>query len=212
MFKAVIFDFDGVIADTMDDNFKAWEYAFSKQNVLIEKNDYFLLEGMGPKSIANYFINLNNLDRELLEEIILEKEKFYINKNHFKVYPEIYSIFNFLVEKKILIGIVTGASKDRFFGTLNKNIIDKTSVIVTSSDVVQTKPDPEPYITAVTKLNLKPNECLVVENAVLGIKSAKAAGCICYSVSTTLKKEFLTESDICFPTHSLLFKRLVNIF
>ena len=67
MFKAVIFDFDGVIADTMNDNFKAWEYAFLKYNVRIEKLAYFLLEGMGPKSIANHFININKIDIELLE-------------------------------------------------------------------------------------------------------------------------------------------------
>jgi beta-phosphoglucomutase len=212
MIKAVIFDFDGVIADTMNDNFKAWEYAFLKYNVRIEKLAYFLLEGMGPKSIANHFININKINIELLEEIILEKEKYYNKNNKFKVYPEINSIFSFLVEQKIQIGIVTGASKERFFGTLDKSLIDMTSVIITSNDVIQTKPDPEPYLTAVTKLNLSPSECLVVENAVLGIKSAKAAGCICYSVSTTLDKEFLIESDICFATHTLLSKRLVNIF
>ena len=43
MFKAVIFDFDGVIADTMNDNFNAWEYSFLKYNVKIEKKDYFIL-------------------------------------------------------------------------------------------------------------------------------------------------------------------------
>lgn len=212
MFKAVIFDFDGVIADTMNDNFKAWEYAFSKQNILIEKQDYFLLEGMGPKTIAKHFLFKNNIDNELSKKIILEKENYYLKNNQFKVYPEIYSIFNFLEKNKISIGIATGASKSRIMGTLDKKILDQISVLITSNDVVKTKPDPEPYLRAVNKLNLTPSECLVVENAVLGIKSAKTAGCICYSVSTTLEKEFLTESDICFPSHSLLLKKLMNLF
>ena len=212
MIKAVIFDFDGVIADTMNDNFKAWEYAFLKYNVRIKKLAYFLLEGMGPKSIANHFININKIDIELLEEIILEKENFYNKNNQFKVYPEIYSIFNFLEEKKILIGIVTGASKERFFSTLDKNLIDKTSVIITSNDVVQTKPDPEPYLKAINKLNLSSVQCLVIENAILGIKSAKAAGCICYSISTTLDEEYLFESDISFKSHYSLITYLKKHF
>jgi beta-phosphoglucomutase len=210
MIRAVIFDFDGVIADTMNDNFKAWEYAFLKYNVRIEKLAYFLLEGMGPKSIANHFININKIDIELLEEIILEKENFYNKNNQFKVYSEIYSIFNFLEEKKILIGIVTGASKERFFSSLDKNLIDKTSVIITSNDVVQTKPDPEPYLKAIDKLNFSSTECLVIENAILGIKSAKAAGCICFTIETTLSKASLSASDKCFKTHGLLYEFLVS--
>ena len=61
MIRAVIFDFDGVIADTMNDNFKAWQYAFLKYNIQIEKKAYFLLEGMGPTSIANYFLDKNSV-------------------------------------------------------------------------------------------------------------------------------------------------------
>jgi hypothetical protein len=51
---------------------------------------------MGPKSIANYFIEKSNIDKLLTQVIILEKEKFYKNNNQFKIYPEIYSIFDLL--------------------------------------------------------------------------------------------------------------------
>jgi beta-phosphoglucomutase len=212
MFKAVIFDFDGVIADTMNDNFNAWEYSFLKYNVKIEKKDYFILEGMGPKSIANNFIDRNNLDKKLLSKIILEKEKFYKKNNQFKVYTEIYSIFNFLIEKNILIGIVTGASKERLISTLDKKLIAQTSVLITSDDVIKTKPDPEPYLVAIDKLNLSSTNCLVIENAILGIKSAKSAGCTCYAISTTLSEEYLLESDISFKSHSGLVQYLFKLF
>ena len=89
--------------------------------------------------------------------------------------------------------------------TLDKKLLNQTSVLVTSNDVVKTKPDPEPYLTAIKKLKFSSNECLVIENAILGIKSAKAAGCICYTLSTTLGMELLTESDKCYPTHKKLF-------
>ena len=98
-----MFDFDGVVADTMFDNFKAWEDAFLKYKVQIEKHSYFLLEGMGPMSIANHFIEKNSIDKALLPGIILEKENFYKKNNHFKIYPEIYLIFNFLVQKNRII-------------------------------------------------------------------------------------------------------------
>lgn len=212
MYKAVIFDFDGVIADTMNDNFKAWEYAFLKYNIRIEKQAYFLLEGMGPKSIANHFIDRNNLDKKLLSKIIIEKEKFYKKNNQFKIYTEIYSIFNFLVERNILIGIVTGASKERLISTLDKKLISQTSVLITSDDVIKTKPDPEPYLVAIDKLSFSSTDCLVIENAILGIKSAKSAGCTCYAIATTVSEEYLLESDISFKSHTSLVQYLFKLF
>jgi len=212
MYNAVIFDFDGVIADTMNDNFKAWEYAFSKYNVQIEKQEYFLLEGMGPKSIANYFIEKSNIDKLLTQVIILEKEKFYKNNNQFKIYPEIYSIFDLLEQNRILIGIVTGASKERLIATLDKKLLNQTTVLVTSNDVVKTKPDPEPYLTAIKKLKLSSSECLVIENAILGIKSAKSTGCVCFAIGTTMKKDLLKEADKYLGTHKNLYEYFNSLF
>jgi hypothetical protein len=53
---------------------------------------------------------------------------------------------------------------------------------------------------------------LVIENAILGIKSAKAAGCICYSISTTLDEEYLFKSDISFKSHYSLNTYLKKYF
>jgi beta-phosphoglucomutase len=210
MIRAVIFDFDGVIADTMNDNFKAWQYAFLKYNIQIEKKAYFLLEGMGPTSIANYFLDKNSVDNTLSTEIILQKEQYYKKHNKFKVYPEIYTIFDHLEKNKILIGIVTGASRERIIGTLEKFLLDKTSILITSNDVVKTKPDPEPYQKAIDILNLSSNECLVIENAILGIKSAKAAGCMCFAIETTLDCKSLRNSDMCFKDHANLINYLIE--
>ena len=210
MIRAVIFDFDGVIADTMNDNFIAWQYAFLKYNIQIEKKAYFLLEGMGPTSIANYFLDENSVDNTLSTEIVLQKEQYYKKHNKFKVYSEIYTIFDHLEKNKILIGIVTGASRERIIGTLEKNLLDKTSILITSNDVVKTKPDPEPYQKAIDILNLSSNECLVIENAILGIKSAKAAGCMCFAIETTLDCKSLINSDMCFKDHANLMNYLIE--
>lgn len=55
-YKAILFDFDGVIGKTMEDNYRAWEYAFSKYSIKIDKTEYFLLEGMynGPQNSDSY--------------------------------------------------------------------------------------------------------------------------------------------------------------
>lgn len=70
------------------------------------------------------------------------------------------------------------------------------SVVITSKDVVGHKPMPDPYLAAVQRLGLKPYECVVVEDAEIGIESAKAAGCKCVAVrNNNLPEQNLAPAD-----------------
>ena len=75
---------------------------------------------------------------------------------------------------------------------------DTFDSIVTGLEVDKKKPFPDIYLKAAKNLGLEPNECLVVEDAVSGIKAAKAAGCRCLAVATSFSIEALKEADwIC---------------
>ncbi|MGO9245133.1 MAG: HAD family hydrolase, partial [Verrucomicrobiia bacterium] len=67
--------------------------------------------------------------------------------------------------------------------------------IITGDEVPRAKPFPDPYLTAARQLGLRPEECVVVENAPLGIEAARNAGMRCVAVETTLGKEYLTSAD-----------------
>lgn len=213
MINAVIFDFDGVIGDTMADNFRAWKNAFSSYGVEIQPLDYYLLEGMGRFEIARHFIDKYDLDLLVEQDVVSAKEQFYKLNNSFKVYNEIYDIFQLLSINNIKTAIVTGASRNRINETLDRTILNQLSVLVTADDVVNVKPHPEPYLTAIKKLGISASNCMVIENAKLGIQSAKAAGCICFAIETTLDKTYLIEADETFPNHlsiSMRFKEMFN--
>ena len=66
---------------------------------------------------------------------------------------------------------------------------------MSGDDSVRGKPHPDPYLNAATKLGVLPQECLVIENAPLGIKSAKRAGIYCIAICSTLDKSYLSEAD-----------------
>jgi beta-phosphoglucomutase-like phosphatase (HAD superfamily) len=84
-------------------------------------------------------------------------------------------------------------------------------VIVSGEDVKNGKPDPEPYEKAIAKLGLSKDECLVVENAPLGIESAKNAGVFCVGVPTYLDKTKLHEADIIVKNHAELIDYLTGL-
>lgn len=208
--EAVIFDFDGVVGDTMHDNFRAWERAFMDYNIKIEPIDYFLMEGMGRHEIAAFFAEKNQLDQALVPGLVQKKEEYYKQENNFLVYAEIPGLLEYLHSKNIRIGLVTGASRDRIENTLPGNLRTYFDVIVTSDEVVNCKPHPEPYLKAMEKIAVNPKNTIVIENAKLGIISAKKAGCTCYAVQTTLGKEFLADADVIFETHNHIIKHFIK--
>ena len=73
-----------------------------------------------------------------------------------------------------------------------RNLFD---VIVTSDLCTYGKPHPEPYLRAATALKIMPEHCLAVENAPMGIQSAKAAGIFTLAITSTLPAEYLKDAD-----------------
>lgn len=212
MIEAVIFDFDGVVADTMTDNCVAWQQSFAAYGFQVKADEYYRLEGMGRFQIASYFIDKYHLDPAIKEPVVIAKELYYKEHNTFRLYPEIDTIFDLLVRQGIAIGIVTGASRARIGEHLDARLRDKLTALITADDVVHTKPNPEPYLKAVLELGKNAIDCLVIENAILGINSAKAAGCRCFALETTLPKEALNLADEVLGTHQELLARLQQLF
>ncbi|MBS4066032.1 MAG: HAD family phosphatase [Chitinophagaceae bacterium] len=212
MIRAVIFDFDGVLADTMFDNCKAWQDAFKAYGFYMDAMEYYKLEGMGRFQIAQYFIDKYFLEPSIKNTVAEAKEMNYKKNNSFKYYDYVYDIFSFLSEKGIPTAIVTGASTARINEHLDENISKSLKALVTAEDVINTKPHPEPYLQAASMLGMNAKECLVIENAILGIHSAKSAGCTCFALETTLNAADLTEADEVFDSHKNLFIKLMALF
>jgi beta-phosphoglucomutase len=211
MIRAVIFDFDGVLADTMSDNCKAWQNAFAFYGFYMDAIEYYRLEGMGRFQIAQHFIDKYFLDPSIKKDVVEAKEMDYKKNNSFKYYQYVHDIFSFLNEKDIPIAIVTGASRDRIKEHLDEKISVCLKALVTADDVINTKPNPEPYLSAATMLGINAKECLVIENAILGIDSAKSAGCYCFALETTLSAIDLSKADEIFTNHFQLLNRLKEI-
>jgi len=210
--EAVIFDFDGVIGDTMQDNCKAWKLAFDHFNFSMKDEEYYQLEGMGRFQIAEHFIETYQLDRNIKNEVVELKELSYKNNNNFKIYDKVFAIFELLHSKNIKTAIVTGASRDRISEHLDASLNKQLTALVTADDVKHTKPHPEPYLKAIEKLETKSKNCLVIENAIFGIQSAKSAGCMCFALETTLNKTFLKEADEVFANHNQLLVKFISLF
>lgn len=193
-FEAVIFDFDGVLARTMDDNFRAWRTALQPVIPDLDREEYLLLEGLPPKSVAEALLGVRGLPLDPVADLVTRKEEAYLRDHSFALYPGIPELLERLAAR-LPLGLVTGSGLNRLQSTLGGPLLSRFKAIVTADDRIPPKPSPEPYRAAATRLGVAPAHCLVVENAPFGIRSAKAAGMTVVAVASTLSPVHLAEAD-----------------
>lgn len=208
MKKAIIFDCDGTLMDTMEFNFKAWKYALNLHNYDIEEKKYYFEEGKTPYSIVRGYTS----NEELVKSIVELKEDYFLKNSQIKLVKGAKECLDLVFSKKILIAMVTGGANRRISKLIDElNLRDYFDVVITADDVSTGKPDAEPYLKALAMLNVKAEECYVIENAPSGIDSAKNANIECIALETTLSKEYLIKADKVFKNYDELNKFLLSM-
>lgn len=122
------------------------------------------------------------------------------------------SSLEFFKNKRMKIAIASSGTKEYIHLVLNKYDISQYFNIIVSGDNVKVgKPNPETYIVAAKKLGFKPKECLVLEDATVGIKSAKSAGCICIAVKNpkTPPQDY-SEADLVINSLEEIDENIIN--
>lgn len=193
--KGLLFDFDGTLARTMEDLLAAWQYAFRQYGVEIQKEDYFPLEGMKTIEIARTIAEKYQLPIPNHQEIVNLKDKHYEQHHSFSFYPGVVELIERLCRQEMVMGIVTASSRQKIESTVPASFLQKFKVVISQESSGRGKPFPDPYLAGLRELNLTSDECLVVENAPLGVASAKKAGLYCIAITSTLDPEQLREAD-----------------
>ncbi|MFH0976440.1 MAG: HAD family phosphatase [Spirochaetota bacterium] len=209
-YEAVLFDMDGVITDSMHWHAESWQKAFHDHGVIISKEDIFIREGMsGLASIIDILKEKHHpvpSGKEL--ESLMQKKLSIFETNGVKLFPYVKEILGLISDIKLKSGLVTGSLRRSVEYMLKDSVLSFFDVIVTVDDITNGKPHPEPYLNAMKQLNVAPDETLVIENAPLGIISAKEAGADCYAIETSLDETYLKDADKVFKNHELLFSFL----
>ena len=131
-----------------------------------------------------------------------------MNRSKFKLYPYVNRCIKDLKKKKIKIGIVTSGLKRRLINSVPKKFLDNFDVIITGEDTKYGKPSKDPFSKGIVRLNLMNKNCLAIENAPLGITSAKKAGLFCIAITSTLDKKYLINADIRVSSFKELFTKI----
>lgn len=200
--KAVIFDMDGVIIDSMPYHFIAWYEALRYFGVRISCFDVYSKEGERWEKTLKYFLRRQNIkpSKALLNKIFLTRQKIFKNSFRRFIFKGVNEFLECLKNRGYLLGLVTGTHILGVKEILPKKIKEFFDCVITGDNIKKGKPHPQPYLKAARLLGVRPQECVVVENAPFGIESAKRAGMFCIALTTSLPKEYLKGADIVVDT------------
>jgi beta-phosphoglucomutase len=180
--KGIIFDMDGVLIDAMPFHAEAMRMAINEETgYAIDKKIVYLLEGMpGPGLVKEIFKreNINkDIDDSLAEKISKRKKELFKQIQKSQAIEGAKELVEDLRYCNCLKAVVSGASKKEIEAILDENIgLKNFNVVIAGDDIEEGKPHPSPFQTALRRMDLKPSEAIVVENAPLGVEAAIRAG------------------------------------
>jgi HAD superfamily hydrolase (TIGR01549 family) len=189
MKKLLIFDFDGVIANSEEPRLKVFKQILNNNRINISKDILFNLIGIPGKNFIEE--NLKEIDQKLKNKILEEYKDNYLNKIDSFIKPVDITV-NFIKNYKgnLKLAIATMSTQNLVDDILRQfKIKDFFEILVTRKDVLKHKPDPEIYIKTAKKIVINPSECVVVEDTKIGAKAAIAAKMDCYILINKFNKK-----------------------
>ena len=194
--KGVLFDLDGVLIKSMEQHLEAWQHAFKDWGADIRPEHFYQLEGRGVNAVVEELTKRFGIDPALNPVLVEKKKDYYLKIFKPVFYDGLYGLLDYLKAYTIPAAIVTGGDRDRVLKLQDRYFRGYFKGLISSDDVENTKPYPEPYLKGAKLLDLNPGECIVIENAPLGIRAGKQAGMFVIGVETTVHGDELREADI----------------
>ena len=206
--RAALIDMDGVLYDSMPYHAQAWHTMLSERGINTDLDEFFLYEGMTGEATID-LIFMRELGRHATEE---EKKELYRRKSDLfvkfgkkEMMPGAAEMLRELKQLSLDTILVTGSAQSSLLNSLDTDYPGcfPAGKRVTALDVKKGKPDPEPYLKALEKARVRADEAIVIENAPLGVRAGKSAGCFTIAVTTgpIAREEFEKEgADLIFPS------------
>jgi beta-phosphoglucomutase len=211
MLKAIIFDVDGVLIDSMLFQADAWVKTFKEVGITITREDIYELEGSNNRRLIKSIFEKAGKEPELWHlEQLPEKKREALEFDQIKPFEGIPDCLKEL-KRHFKLAMVSGSHVDTINKVVNKYFSNCFDVIITGSDLERGKPDPDPYLKALEELDLTKNECIVIENAPMGITAARRAGLYCVAVVSMLEPEKMEHADLVLEDHAALLEYLKSL-
>jgi beta-phosphoglucomutase family hydrolase len=200
--KAVIWDMDGVIADTSLYHRQAWQQVLRKRGINYTDEDFLMGFGRRNEDIIESVMG-KEISQDEINAITTEKEESFrsLAKPDIRSLPGVIELIKAMAEDDYKLALASSTPIENIsLLTESLGINRYFQNIVSAEDVTEGKPDPQVFLLAAEGLGIKPENCVVIEDAVAGITAARRAGMKCLAVTNTNPGIKLMEADLIVDT------------
>ena len=212
--RAVLFDMDGVLFDSMPYHADAWAEVMNRHGLRFTREEAFLHEGRTGAATINIAYRRQygqDAPPELIQQMYQEKCEAFSHHPEPGRMPGAPELLRKVKEAGLVPVLVTGSGQRTLLDRLAHHYpgVFAPERMVTAFDVKRGKPDPEPYLMGLQKAGVRANEAVVVENAPIGVQAGHAAGIFTIAVNTgPLDGQVLLDAgaDLLFPSMQALYE------
>ncbi|MFX1493628.1 MAG: HAD family hydrolase [Promethearchaeota archaeon] len=194
----VIFDMDGVLADTGPIHFISWVKMAKEIGYNFSKEFFERTFGQQSPTIVRKLVG-DGIEQELVENWATRKEQYYreMVKNKLKPLPGVKRIIQELKSHGFKLAVGSSGPRENVELLINTLELKKDfDVLISAAEVKNGKPAPDIFLFCAEKLKIEPKNCLVIEDAPVGIEAAKLAGMKSIGLTTTHEKKELLDADL----------------
>jgi beta-phosphoglucomutase-like phosphatase (HAD superfamily) len=196
--KAILWDMDGVVADTGEAHYLAWKQLFAERGELLTQEKFAETFGMANTPILQAWLG-PQADIGLIRELAERKEKLFREqvRKHVRLLPGVQS---WLVRGRELgyrQAIASSGDMANIVAVLGAlDISNAFDALLSGAFLPRSKPDPTIFLRAAAALGAAPSECVVIEDGIVGVEAAHRAGMRCIAVTNTHPMERLSDADL----------------
>jgi beta-phosphoglucomutase len=208
--KAILFDFDGVLTDSEPLHQQAWQKALKRYGHDFPEEMRTSSIGVKDEILAEYWVKSLALPVEAVD-LLADKKNIFSGFICKELQPFDQLTHWICQLQHVQLGVVTSSEQRLVRPALRSfGIYDILSTVVYAEDVWLHKPAPDPYLLAARRLGLAPQDCLVLEDSLQGIQAAQAAGMHVFGIATSLDKQTLSLADAVFDTTQEALEWLIS--
>ena len=197
MIRAVLWDMDGVLVDTAPFHYRAWRELFAGLGKDLTDKEFRRTFGLRNDDILR--VNLGDMPRERLRKLGRRKEELFREaiRGRVQPLPGAVALVRRLRASGVDTAVVSSAPRQNVETLLDAlGLGDAFDTLVAEEDAERGKPDPQGYLLAAERLGERPEDCVVIEDALGGVEAAKRAGMRCIGLAAGREPDALAQADL----------------
>ncbi len=197
---AVIFDLDGVLADTIDLHYRSWQQVANDEGIPFSKSQYEQILGMNREDSVNWLLGDRTVSPQLKQDMLTRKNNYYLDLvqslDSSQLLPGIAELLAELQSHEVRIALGS-SSKNAELVLRQLEVRHLFEQVADGHSVAKLKPAPDVFLKAAALLQVAPAHCLVIEDAAAGVVAALAAGMQVVGVGPQARLEM---ADVVLPS------------